>query len=142
MSGSRVTPHGLRLAGVALLLVALGGCRGCVSGRPPIHLNPNMDYQPKLQPQEASRFFADGAGMRPPVEGTVAQEDPVELDAFVTGLGPGASRWRRCRRRRGSASVMPRRSRRAAPSASRSTARPATATAATARGCCASAPAW
>lgn len=78
----------LRLAALAVLLVALGGCRGCVSSRPPIHLNPNMDYQPKLQPQEASRFFYDGASMRPPVEGTVALEDPVELDASVTGLAP------------------------------------------------------
>jgi mono/diheme cytochrome c family protein len=56
------------LLGVALLLA---GCRGCASGRPPIHLNPNMDDQPKLLAQEESRFFADGAAMRTPVAGTV-----------------------------------------------------------------------
>jgi hypothetical protein len=77
----------LRLAALALLLVALGGCRGCTSRRPPIHLNPNMDYQAKLQPQEESTFFYDGSGMRPPVEGTVAQDEPVELTAYATGLG-------------------------------------------------------
>lgn len=42
------------------------------SSRPPIHPNPNMDYQEKLQPQEASSFFYNGQGMRLPVPGTVA----------------------------------------------------------------------
>ena len=32
-----------------------------------------MDYQPKAQPQAESAFFADGATMRVPVAGTVAQ---------------------------------------------------------------------
>ena len=75
----------VRLAARALLAFALGGCRGCVSSRPPIHLNPNMDDQPRYQAQAGSEFFADGAAMRHPVPGTVALEDPVELDAFVTG---------------------------------------------------------
>jgi mono/diheme cytochrome c family protein len=86
-----VSGHRLRLATLALLAVALGGCRGCVSNRPPIHLNPNMDYQPKVQAQEDSEFFADGGGMRHPVPGTVALEDPVELDAFVTGKDAGGA---------------------------------------------------
>ena len=80
-----------RLAALALLALALGGCRGCVSERPPIHLNPNMDHQPKLQAQEGSGFFADGAATRQPVPGTVALEDPVELDAFVTGKDAGGA---------------------------------------------------
>jgi hypothetical protein len=64
----------VKLLAVALVLVALGGCaRGCTSRWPPIHLNPNMDHQPKVLPQSASDFFADGASMRPPVEGTVAR---------------------------------------------------------------------
>lgn len=86
MSGHRV-----RLAALALLAVALGGCRGCVSSRPPIHLNPNMDDQLKVEAQEGSGFFADGGGMRHPVPGTVALEDPVELDAYVTGKDAGGA---------------------------------------------------
>ena len=53
-------------------IVALTGCaRGCTSSRPPIHLNPSMDNQPKVIPQTASTFFYDGASMRQPVPGTV-----------------------------------------------------------------------
>lgn len=81
-------PH---LAALAVLLLVLGGCRGCTSPRPPIHLNPNMDYQPKYQAQEGSEFFPDGAAMQAPPVGTVALEDPVELDAFVTGKGDGGA---------------------------------------------------
>ena len=40
---------------------------------PPIHLNPNMDYQERYDPQEASAFFYDGMAMRQPVAGTVAR---------------------------------------------------------------------
>lgn len=72
------------LLGVVLLL---GGCRGCTSSRPPIHLNPNMDHQPAYRPQAASAFFYDGAAMRTPVPGTVAREEPVAVDAAVTGRG-------------------------------------------------------
>ncbi len=65
-----------RPAGVAVVVVAtmiaLLGCRGMPSSLPPIHLNPNMDYQEKLEAQEASDFFYDGRGMRLPVPGTVA----------------------------------------------------------------------
>lgn len=66
--------------------VIVPGCaRGCTSSRPPIHLNPSMDDQPKVRPQTASTFFFDGASMRQPVPGTVPigglQEDP----AFFTG---------------------------------------------------------
>lgn len=88
---SRRWPFPPHLAALAVLLVVLGGCRGCTSPRPPIHLNPNMDYQPKYQTQEASEFFADGAAMQAPPLGTVALEDPVELDGYATGkLGGGA----------------------------------------------------
>jgi mono/diheme cytochrome c family protein len=78
-----VRGRALRLAALAALLAAAGGCRGCTSSRPPIHLNPNMDHQPKYRAQAASDFFADGAAMRRPVEGTVARgalaadEDPA-----------------------------------------------------------------
>ena len=77
------------LLGVALLLA---GCRGCPSGRPPIHLNPNMDEQPKLIAQEESTFFADGAAMRTPVEGTVARGDLRQPSEYWTGKD-AAGQW-------------------------------------------------
>jgi mono/diheme cytochrome c family protein len=58
---------------LALALLALSCCRGCTSSRPPVHLNPNMDNQPRYEPQAASAFFYNGAEMRPPVPGTVAR---------------------------------------------------------------------
>lgn len=62
--------------------LVLGGCtRETPSTRTPIHLNPNMDDQPKYQAQETSVFFEDGKTMQTPVEGTVARgelrDDPV-----------------------------------------------------------------
>jgi mono/diheme cytochrome c family protein len=52
----------------------LSGCfRGTPSEKPPIHLNPNMDDQPKYQAMEESRFFADKSSLRTPVAGTVAR---------------------------------------------------------------------
>lgn len=78
-----------RVALVALLALPLAGCvRGCTSSRPPIHLNPSMDDQPKLLPQAESAFFYDGSGMRPPVPGTVARGELREDDAVELGKGP------------------------------------------------------
>ena len=69
-------------------LFALAGCaRGCTSSRPPIHLNPSMDDQPKVRPQKASTFFYDGAAMREPVPGTVAVGELKEDGPFYTGKG-------------------------------------------------------
>jgi hypothetical protein len=72
----------LLLAGLA---VAMGGCRGWTSSRPPIHVNPNMDHQPKYRPQAESAFFYDGATMRVPVPGTVARGELREDHAFYGG---------------------------------------------------------
>ena len=69
-------------------VLAAGCTRGSTSRRPPIHLNPNMDDQPKAQAQEASAFFADGKAMRSPVPGTVARGDLQADPAVATGLGP------------------------------------------------------
>jgi mono/diheme cytochrome c family protein len=67
-------------------IVALTGCaRGCTSSRPPIHLNPSMDNQPKVRSQSASMFFYDGASMRQPIPGTVAIGGLKEDAAFYTG---------------------------------------------------------
>lgn len=66
----------------ALFLVS---CQGRPSEDPPIHLNPNMDNQPKYLPQETSEFFVDGATMRTPVEGTVAIGELRADDAYYRG---------------------------------------------------------
>ena len=79
------------MATVAAMALALSGCgllRGCTSSRPPIHINPSMDDQPKLLPQASSDFFYNGSGMRLPVEGTVARGELREDDAFFKGMGP------------------------------------------------------
>ena len=69
-------------------VVALTGCaRGCTSSRPPIHLNPSMDDQPKVLAQTASTFFYDGASMRQPVPGTIPIGGLKEDAAFFTGKG-------------------------------------------------------
>ena len=77
------------LSAVAFIsIAALSGCaRGCTSSRPPIHLNPSMDDQPKVTAQTASTFFYDGASMRQPVPGTVAIGGLKEDTAFFTGKG-------------------------------------------------------
>jgi mono/diheme cytochrome c family protein len=66
--------------------IPLAGCvRGCTSSRPPIHLNPSMDDQPKVRPQASSAFFYNGAAMRPPVPGTVPIGGLKEDGPFFTG---------------------------------------------------------
>lgn len=57
------------------MLLIIGCYRGSPSEDPPIHLNPNMDNQPKYKAQAESYFFKDGAAMRMPVPGTVARGD-------------------------------------------------------------------
>jgi mono/diheme cytochrome c family protein len=83
-------PRSIRLPllfAVVLLVVCTAGCvRGCKSSRPPIHPNPNMDHQPRVDPQEGSDFFYDGRAMREPVPGTVARGELEENTAVFTGL--------------------------------------------------------
>jgi len=76
-----------RPAALALVLLALvtAGCRGCTSSRPPVHVNPSMDDQPKYRPQAESRFFYDGAAMQKPVPGTVARGELREDRALHEG---------------------------------------------------------
>lgn len=68
-------------------VVASGCARGCTSSRPPIHLNPSMDNQPKVRAQAASTFFYNGAAMREPIPGTVAIGGLKEDTPFQTGKG-------------------------------------------------------
>ncbi len=60
---------------LVLLALGLSGCyQGRPSSKPPIHINPNMDNQPKFQAMEENDFFPNQSSMRMPVEGTVARE--------------------------------------------------------------------
>lgn len=88
MPGGR-RARSLRLAALAAIVLITPGCvRGCTSRKPPIHPNPNMFDQPRYNAQAASGFFADGATMRTPVEGTVSHVLPPDRLSdvrFLTG---------------------------------------------------------
>lgn len=77
----------LRVMVIASVIPLAGCVRGCPSSRPPIHLNPSMDDQPKVRPQASSAFFFNGAAMRPPVPGTVPIGGLKEDGPFFTGKG-------------------------------------------------------
>lgn len=83
----------IRLLITGALLVVLGSLSGCYRERPsenpPVHINPNMDHQPKYRPQSESEFFADGNTMRTPVPGTVAQGELRHNAAYYTGKDDG-----------------------------------------------------
>ncbi len=60
--------------GIALLtsiVVSILGTRGTVNSRRPLMLFPDMNAQPRYDPQGSSNFFADGRVMRTPPSGTV-----------------------------------------------------------------------
>jgi len=70
-----------------LSIMMLCGCyRGEPSDKPPVHLNPDMDDQPKYKAQSRSEFFADSASMRTPVEGTVARDWLRDDDPYFRGM--------------------------------------------------------
>ena len=84
--GRHTRPAALMSVVAALGLAATtGACRGMTSTKPPIHVNPSMDNQPKARAQSESDFFYDGASMRPPVPGTVARGELREDRAFFEG---------------------------------------------------------
>ena len=73
-------------------LLFLTGCfRGSKFEDPPIHLNPNMDNQPKYRSLEESYFFEDGSTMRKPIEGTVAVGRYNEDVSFISGKNKDGS---------------------------------------------------
>lgn len=53
-------------------LSLLGGCRGDRSEEPPRQFFPDMDEQPKWNPQAGTRFFQDGSTARAPDQNAVA----------------------------------------------------------------------
>lgn len=70
----------------SLTMVAASGCRGQVSEQPPVHLNPNMDSQPRYDGLAESAFFADHRVARTPPKGTVPVGHLDEDDAIHRGL--------------------------------------------------------
>ena len=82
------------LAVLLFFFIALMGCqRGQPTDREPIHLNPDMDYQPKYEAQESSDFFVDGASNRIRVAGTVARGQLHEDVAFYEGKNPQTGKY-------------------------------------------------
>ncbi|MDP7396503.1 MAG: cytochrome c [Lentisphaeria bacterium] len=65
----------LNLTTVSTALAAailLGGCyRGKPSSKPPLHVVPNMDAQPKYKAQDKADFFQNGSAMRVPPKHTI-----------------------------------------------------------------------
>ncbi len=71
---------------IALSCLLLTGCyRGRPSEDPPIHLNPNMDSQPKYKPQSEGDFFLDKSAMREPVSGAIARENAKDDSEYYFG---------------------------------------------------------
>jgi hypothetical protein len=83
VNGARRTV--LTLGALALVGMLAGCTRGSTSSRPPIHINPNMDVQPRYEPQAASAFFYNGAEMREPVPGTIARGELRDSGPLWTG---------------------------------------------------------
>jgi len=72
---------------LAVAMLLIDGCvRGMPSKKPPIHIIPDMDDQPKFKPQSENDFFPDSASMRPLVPGTVARGWLREDVIFYTGM--------------------------------------------------------
>lgn len=56
---------------VAVCVVGLAGFRGAKMSHPPLEIFPDMDHQPKYDPQHTSPFFSDNRAARKPVPGTI-----------------------------------------------------------------------
>ncbi len=82
----------IRIMVLLLSAALLGGCRGRVTDEPPVHLNPNMDDQEKLDPQEEFSFFPDGRASREPVAGTIARGD-LQVDTVRYEGQTAAGNW-------------------------------------------------
>ncbi len=72
---------------VTIIGAGLGACRGMPSEKPPVHLQQNMDFQQRFDPQEENAMFEDGRAMRLPPEGTVPMGWLQEDDHLYRGRG-------------------------------------------------------
>jgi mono/diheme cytochrome c family protein len=86
--------HFLFIFGLCVVLVmVIAGQRGDFSRKPPIEVFPDMDRQPKLQPQHDSAFFADRRSARLPVPGTIARGEPYADWPINTGRITGLTNF-------------------------------------------------
>lgn len=94
LSGPMRGPWRAAILGAMSALALLGGgCRGERSEKPPRQFFPDLDTQPKYQPQDTSTFFAEytdpetgaryGRSMREPPAGTVAYGRHVSPVGFA-----------------------------------------------------------
>src|SRR5438067_1242272 len=68
-----------------ITVVSLLGFRGAKTPKTPIEIFPDMDRQPRFDPQHHSDFFADGRAQRPPVPGTVPMGYTLPGSYYTTG---------------------------------------------------------
>ncbi|HVM51090.1 MAG TPA: cytochrome c [Candidatus Acidoferrum sp.] len=62
-----------------LATVGVLGFRGSHFRKPPLYIFPDMERQPKLRPETANAFFADGMSSRLPVPGTIPRTAPIKV---------------------------------------------------------------
>ena len=70
---------------VATSALGLAACRGQNSEQTPVHMNPNMQSQPRFDPQSEVKLFEDRRSMRPTVEHTVARGNLKDDETFNYG---------------------------------------------------------
>jgi hypothetical protein len=71
---------------IVVFALILAGCQGMPSEKPPVHPNPNMDWQEKFNPQSRNPFFEDNRADRLPVAGTVARGQLAIDKAYHEGI--------------------------------------------------------
>jgi mono/diheme cytochrome c family protein len=75
------------------VIVSIAGFRGGVTRRTPIEVFPDMDRQPKLRPQTANGFFADGLSSQGQAPFTVARGSAWQDTPVNTGREPGTTNF-------------------------------------------------
>ena len=86
MAGMKSIIKDIKPIPLVILSLLLVGCyRGRPSEKQPVHLNRDMDSQPKYKAQSEGDFFANSSAMRLPVERTVARGQLREDDALFRG---------------------------------------------------------
>ncbi len=81
----RLIKSSLIFALLMVLVIPAGCYRGRPSKKPPIHIIPDMDSQPRYDTQEKNDFFPDHLAMRHPVSGTIAVGDLETNPEYYTG---------------------------------------------------------